>query len=47
LIHQRCLSDWRSDAAAVVPTVLVPFWLILRAIIRAQLRRLRSLGTGE
>ena len=30
-----------------VPTVLVPFWLILHAIIWAQLRRLRSLGTGE
>ena len=27
-----------------VPTVLVPFWLILHAIIWAQLRRLRSLG---
>jgi hypothetical protein len=30
-----------------VPTVLVPFWLILHAIIWAQLRRLRSLGTSE
>jgi len=30
-----------------VPTVLVPFWLILHAIIWAQLRRLRSLGTDE
>jgi len=28
-----------------VPTALVPFWLILHAIIWAQLRRLRSLGT--
>jgi hypothetical protein len=30
-----------------VPTVLVPFWLILHAIIWAQLRRLRSFGTGS
>jgi hypothetical protein len=30
-----------------VPTVLVPFWLILHAIIWAQLRRLRRLGSGE
>jgi hypothetical protein len=30
-----------------VPTVLVPFWLILHAIIWAELRRLRSLSTGE
>ncbi len=30
-----------------VPTVLVPFWLILHAIIWAQLRRSRSLGTSE
>jgi hypothetical protein len=29
----------------VVPTVLVPFWLILQAIIWVQLRRLRSLAT--
>jgi hypothetical protein len=28
-----------------VPTVLVPFWLILHAIIWVQLRRLRSLAT--
>jgi hypothetical protein len=30
-----------------VPTVLVPFWLILHAIIWTQLRRLRNFGTGE
>jgi hypothetical protein len=28
-----------------VPTVLVPFWLILHAIIWAQLRRLRTKAT--
>lgn len=30
-----------------VPTVLVPFWLILHAIIWVQVRRLRSLAAGE
>jgi len=59
LILATLAGLWISIAAAAgsaamqqlpwsfVPTVLVPFWLTLHAIIWAELRRLRSLSTSE